>query len=106
MAEPTRTIEEQLRALVRNERERLSVPENAADDLRMRVATAKGIPQLADRLRGETQAELEADADKLAGALPEPQKTTIDQALRQEHRQQEQELRSRYGLTGKDWIRG
>lgn len=38
--------------------------------LRARVAAAKGIPaELADRLAGKTQAEMEADADKLLAVL-------------------------------------
>jgi hypothetical protein len=50
-----------------------------AENLRLRVALAKGLTgdkaELADRLRGDTQEELEADADKLLSFVskePEP----------------------------------
>jgi len=51
-----------------------------AENLRLRVALSKGLTgdkaDLADRLRGSTQEELEADADKLLSHLapPEPKK--------------------------------
>ena len=42
--------------------------------LRLRVASRKGLPaDLVDRLRGETEQELEADAEKLLEFIKEPQ---------------------------------
>jgi hypothetical protein len=49
----------------------------AAENLRLRVALDKGLPaDLVDRLQGETQAELEADADTLVARLAPPQPST------------------------------
>ncbi len=47
--------------------------------LRQQVATAKKLPQpLADRLRGETLDELNADADELLQALPRPAAASLN----------------------------
>ncbi|MBA2504818.1 MAG: DUF4355 domain-containing protein [Thermoleophilaceae bacterium] len=51
-----------------SERDRLQgeMDRAAAENLRLRVATSKGLPaDLVDRLRGSTQEEMEADADQL-----------------------------------------
>lgn len=43
------------------------------ENLRLRVAIAKALPaELADRLRGETEEDLQADADKLLALVPAP----------------------------------
>jgi hypothetical protein len=45
-----------------------------AENLRLRVALDKNVPaDLVDRLRGETQAELEADAEQLMARIQPPQ---------------------------------
>lgn len=61
-----------------------------AENLRLRVALSKGLTgdkaDLADRLRGNTQEELEADADKLLSHLapPEPKKQGEEENKKEE----------------------
>lgn len=51
--------------------------------LRRDVAKAKGLPEsMANRLRGETRDELEADADSLLADMPKPDAPNMDGAKR------------------------
>ena len=49
-----------------------------AEALKRDAATRAGIPQLWDRIQGQTLEELEADAARLVGALPPSQAPNID----------------------------
>jgi hypothetical protein len=89
------SMDERLRAMVRGEHER--VADRLPDELRSKVARAKGIPELADRLRGGNAAELEADADRLIASLSD-ERMSIDQALRKQHKDRQQAERNRYGF--------
>jgi hypothetical protein len=59
--------------------ERVTTAEQRADaaekaNMQLRVAVAKGLPsELVDRLRGDTEEELAADADQLLGLITPPE---------------------------------
>ena len=75
--EQERTRAEQLAAQAAELQETLRARELAL--LRQQVASAKKLPPpLADRLRGETQEELEADADALLLAIPRQVAPSLD----------------------------
>lgn len=71
----------------KSEKDRLEESKRAAEDraskaeaelLRVRVAAKKNLPsELAERLRGDTEEELEADADRLS-ELVKPGKPSVD----------------------------
>ena len=43
------------------------------DAVKLRVGEAKGLPrELAERLQGDTEAEVEADAERIAAVIPGP----------------------------------
>lgn len=49
----------------------------ALDNVRLRIGVKKGLPEnLVDRLRGETEEEMEADADSLLELVTEKKKST------------------------------